>query len=270
MPRRRPETGDSPELARTRERFLTAERIEPERVRDAILASWWRSRQFNVAADRIHLDYQREPDLDTPIGGSTANSQNVYFRQGQWHLLLTLTKDHVRGSGFHIPRGIGNHYGLNFGDGIDLTSPLTEMHTLLYNLQTILQNHIARTTLLPLLGVPYLDTETPLGVWRSGFVAGHEPSNCVQPCLPSPGMALEHAILGGLHRIMEWGWEVPSYKAFTDKYLKLAVRNADKIHPQLTSFVKARHCNYPLYITVLRKSGSKSRKWKRSKIAKST
>ncbi|WP_301195435.1 hypothetical protein [Corynebacterium stationis] len=64
-----------------------------------------------------------EPDLDTPIGGSIANTQNVYLCQGQWHLLLTLTKDHVRGSGFHIPRGIGNHYRLNFGDGIDLTSP---------------------------------------------------------------------------------------------------------------------------------------------------
>ena len=61
--------------------------------------------------------------LGTPIGSSIDQSQNVYFRQGQWHLLLTLNKEHVRGSGFHIPRGIGNHYGLNFGDGIDLTSP---------------------------------------------------------------------------------------------------------------------------------------------------
>ena len=66
---------------------------------------------------------RREPDIDAPIGSSIAHSQNVYFRQGQWHLLLTLNKDHVRGSGFHIPRGIGNHYRLNFGDGIDLTSP---------------------------------------------------------------------------------------------------------------------------------------------------
>ena len=66
---------------------------------------------------------RREPDIDAPIGSSIAHSQNVYFRQGQWHLLLTLNKDHVRGSGIHIPRGIGNHYGLNFGDGIDLISP---------------------------------------------------------------------------------------------------------------------------------------------------
>ena len=89
---------------------------------------------------------------------------------------------------------------------IDVGSPLTELHALVYNLQTVLQNHLARTALLPMMGVPYLDVEAPLGVWRSGFVAGADPSNCVQPCLPSPGLALEHAFLGGLHRVMEWGW----------------------------------------------------------------
>jgi transcriptional regulator of acetoin/glycerol metabolism len=54
-------------LAKTRERFLTAESVEPSEVRDTILASWWRSRQWNVAADRIDLSYVRDPDLDTPL-----------------------------------------------------------------------------------------------------------------------------------------------------------------------------------------------------------
>ena len=54
-------------LARTRERFLTAEPIEPDQVRDTILASWWRSRRWNVAADQIELSYVRDPDLDTPL-----------------------------------------------------------------------------------------------------------------------------------------------------------------------------------------------------------
>ena len=85
-----------------------------------------------------------EPDRDTPIGGSIANSQNVYFRQGQWHLLLTLTKDHVRGSGFQIPRGIGNHYGLNFGDGIDLTSPLGSVRMGTVKLRTLRLSSIGR------------------------------------------------------------------------------------------------------------------------------
>lgn len=54
-------------LAETRQRFLTEGSVEPSRVRRTILASWWRSRQSNVAADRIDLQYTRDPDLDTPL-----------------------------------------------------------------------------------------------------------------------------------------------------------------------------------------------------------
>ena len=65
--RLRPEvTGDS-RLARARERFLTGEPVEPGQVRDTILASWRRSREWHVAADRIDLSYVRDPDLDTPL-----------------------------------------------------------------------------------------------------------------------------------------------------------------------------------------------------------
>jgi len=58
---------ESDGLAKTREQFLSAEPIEASRVRDAILASWWRSRHSNVAADRISLTYLRDPDLETPL-----------------------------------------------------------------------------------------------------------------------------------------------------------------------------------------------------------
>src|SRR5258708_20537415 len=54
-------------LAANRERFLTAEPVEPNQVRDTILASWWRSKDWKVAADRIDLSYVRDPDLDTPL-----------------------------------------------------------------------------------------------------------------------------------------------------------------------------------------------------------
>src|SRR5690348_120782 len=63
----RPVPTDGDRLARTRERFLTAEPVEPDSVRDTILASWWRSRRWNVAADHIDLSYVRDPDLDTPL-----------------------------------------------------------------------------------------------------------------------------------------------------------------------------------------------------------
>src|SRR5260221_10732978 len=63
----RPEmTGDA-RLAQAKERFLTAEPMEPGQVRDTILASWRRSREWRVAADRIDLSYVRDPDLDTPL-----------------------------------------------------------------------------------------------------------------------------------------------------------------------------------------------------------
>jgi len=63
----RPGVTDDTRLAQARERFLTAEPIEPGQVRDTILASWWRSRRWHVAADRIDLSYVRDPDLDTPL-----------------------------------------------------------------------------------------------------------------------------------------------------------------------------------------------------------
>jgi sigma-54 dependent transcriptional regulator, acetoin dehydrogenase operon transcriptional activator AcoR len=54
-------------LAVARKRFLTGESVAPGEVRETILASWWRSRQWNVAAGRVELSYVRDPDLDTPL-----------------------------------------------------------------------------------------------------------------------------------------------------------------------------------------------------------
>ncbi len=61
---------DSKDVAVNRLRFLTAERAEPNRVRPSILASWYRSREMKVAADRIQLPYLRDPDIDTPLSRS--------------------------------------------------------------------------------------------------------------------------------------------------------------------------------------------------------
>lgn len=58
---------DGQGLAQTRLRFLTSESVDPDQVREPILASWWRSRQFQVPADRIDLPYVVDQDLDTPL-----------------------------------------------------------------------------------------------------------------------------------------------------------------------------------------------------------
>jgi hypothetical protein len=77
-----PALADSKGLAETRERFLTAESVRPSEVREPILASWWRSRQWKVAADRVALPYVRDPNLDTPL---TRNAMPV-LRNLRQHL----------------------------------------------------------------------------------------------------------------------------------------------------------------------------------------
>ncbi|MQA63009.1 MAG: GAF domain-containing protein [Actinophytocola sp.] len=54
-------------LAAAREQFLAAETVQKDAVRDTILASWWRSRTWNVAADHIDLPYRKDPNLDTLV-----------------------------------------------------------------------------------------------------------------------------------------------------------------------------------------------------------
>ncbi|MEV5712363.1 helix-turn-helix domain-containing protein [Amycolatopsis mediterranei] len=55
------------ELARTRVRFLTAEAVPADTVRPTILASWRRSREFQVEADRIDPHYLGDRNLDIPL-----------------------------------------------------------------------------------------------------------------------------------------------------------------------------------------------------------
>src|SRR5215469_7343041 len=62
-----PTLADGEGLAETRQRFVTFETVDPHLVRDTILASWWRSRRWNVAADHIDLSYTGDPDLDTRL-----------------------------------------------------------------------------------------------------------------------------------------------------------------------------------------------------------
>ena len=44
-----------------------ADPVDAQAVREPILASWWRSREWHVAADRLDLSYLGEPDLDSAL-----------------------------------------------------------------------------------------------------------------------------------------------------------------------------------------------------------
>ena len=59
-------------LAQARDRFLAQQSVDQNLVRKPILASWWRSRQYEVAADHIELNYLRDPDLESNLA-RTAN-----------------------------------------------------------------------------------------------------------------------------------------------------------------------------------------------------
>jgi sigma-54 dependent transcriptional regulator, acetoin dehydrogenase operon transcriptional activator AcoR len=59
--------GAGDRLAAARDRFLASQPVDRTAVREPILASWWRSREWNVAADRLRLAYLRTPDLESTL-----------------------------------------------------------------------------------------------------------------------------------------------------------------------------------------------------------
>jgi sigma-54 dependent transcriptional regulator, acetoin dehydrogenase operon transcriptional activator AcoR len=59
--------GSRDPLAEARDKFLAAQPVDRAVVREPILASWWRSREWRIAADRLDLSYLGKPDLGTPL-----------------------------------------------------------------------------------------------------------------------------------------------------------------------------------------------------------
>ena len=68
-------------LAEARERFLVAEPVNRAAVREPILASWSRSREWKVPADRIDLSYLGPPDLDTALARAAEPVLRHLFEQ---------------------------------------------------------------------------------------------------------------------------------------------------------------------------------------------
>src|SRR6202034_237673 len=59
--------GAGDRLAAARDRFLASQPVDRAVVREPILASWWRSKEWKVEADRLRLAYLREPDLESTL-----------------------------------------------------------------------------------------------------------------------------------------------------------------------------------------------------------
>src|SRR5438477_12624538 len=62
-----PSMTDGRRLAKVRERFLAADAVEPGQVRVTLLASWWRSRRWDVAANHSDSADVRDADLQSPL-----------------------------------------------------------------------------------------------------------------------------------------------------------------------------------------------------------
>jgi transcriptional regulator of acetoin/glycerol metabolism len=58
---------DGDDVAKSRVNFLSADAVPADRVRGSIFASWRRSREMKVAADKIEMPYVRDPDVDTEL-----------------------------------------------------------------------------------------------------------------------------------------------------------------------------------------------------------
>lgn len=58
------------------------------------------------------------------IDDTPKESKNMYFRDGSWHLLLTVNYDHLRGSGFQVPRGVAGLYRVPVGGEVEVPSRL--------------------------------------------------------------------------------------------------------------------------------------------------
>jgi transcriptional regulator of acetoin/glycerol metabolism len=158
-------------LAKARERFLTAQPVAPNQVREAILASWWRSRQSNVAADHIEMNYVRDPDLDTPL---TRNALPVlrdlyeYLKGQPVSLILT------DASGVVLARMTGDHDLERHLDGVKLAPGFS------YSEDAVGTNGIG----------------TALEVGRSAYVFGHEHYAEYLEDLACAGVPIQHPVSG--------------------------------------------------------------------------
>lgn len=58
------------------------------------------------------------------IDDDPQDSRDMYMRDGQWHLLLTVNGDHLRGSGFAVPRGVAGLYQVPVDGAVEVPSRL--------------------------------------------------------------------------------------------------------------------------------------------------
>ena len=98
--------GQRDPLAEARDRFLSSEPVDRAAVREPILASWWRSREWNVAANRLDLSYLGAPDLDTTLARAAEPVLRHLYEQLDGQPISIILTD---ASGLVLLRFTGDH-----------------------------------------------------------------------------------------------------------------------------------------------------------------
>lgn len=78
------------------------------------------------------------------IADGPEDSKHLYFRDGAWHLLVTVNADHLRGSGFPVPRGVAGLYKVGVNDSVAIPSRLGEQHVRVNRLKQVSTSTIRR------------------------------------------------------------------------------------------------------------------------------
>lgn len=81
------------EVSHARDSFLSGSAGRGPGVRQTILASWERSRDSNVEADRILAPFIRDPDLETPLARGAAPILDVLHEQLRGEAVSTILTD---------------------------------------------------------------------------------------------------------------------------------------------------------------------------------
>ncbi len=98
--------GQRDPLAEARDRFLAEEPVDRSAVREPILASWWRSREWNVAANRLDLSYLGAPNLDTTLARAAEPVLRHLYEQLDGQPISIILTD---ASGLVLLRYTGDH-----------------------------------------------------------------------------------------------------------------------------------------------------------------
>lgn len=104
-------------------------------VAESSVRTYAASGQFVVEGGRVR---RRAADEYEPIDTAPEDSKGLYWLGDHWALLLTITHDHVRGSGVPIPSGVAGMYSMGYGDEKFLPSRLGRQRISVRNTNTIM------------------------------------------------------------------------------------------------------------------------------------